>query len=59
MSETHIIYWALFPTIDHVVPVAREGPDEDKNWVTTSMLRNAAKSNWTLGGTWLEPSAGR
>lgn len=48
MSETHIIYWELFPTIDHVVPVARGGVDDDSNWVTTSMVRNAAKSNWTL-----------
>jgi hypothetical protein len=38
----------LFPTIDHVIPVARGGPDCEANWVTTSMLRNAAKANWTL-----------
>lgn len=48
ISETHIAYWELFPTIDHVVPVSRGGVDEDQNWVTTSMLRNSAKSNWTL-----------
>lgn len=48
MSESHIIYWELFPTIDHVVPVARGGADDDSNWVTTSMVRNAAKSNWML-----------
>lgn len=48
MSETHMIYWELFPTIDHVVPVARGGADDESNWVTTSMLRNAAKSNWAL-----------
>jgi hypothetical protein len=48
MSETHMIYWELFPTIDHVVPVARGGADDESNWVMTSMLRNAAKSNWTL-----------
>lgn len=48
MSETHMIYRELFPTIDHVVPVARGGADDESNWVTTSMLRNAAKSNWTL-----------
>ncbi|HUT99737.1 MAG TPA: HNH endonuclease [bacterium] len=49
MSDCHIVYWELFPTIDHVVPVARGGSDDEPNWVTTSMLRNAAKSNWTLG----------
>lgn len=48
MSETHTAYWELFPTIDHVVPVARGGVDDHTNWVTTSMLRNAAKANWTL-----------
>jgi 5-methylcytosine-specific restriction endonuclease McrA len=48
MSESHMVYWELFPTIDHVVPVARGGADDDSNWVTTSMVRNAAKSNWML-----------
>jgi len=48
MSETHPAFWELFPTIDHVVPVARGGADDESNWVSTSMLRNSAKSNWTL-----------
>lgn len=48
MTETHVVYWELFPTVDHVVPVARGGADDEANWVTTSMLRNSAKSNWTL-----------
>jgi hypothetical protein len=48
MSESHIAYWELFPTIDHVVPVARGGSDDESNWVTTSMLRNSAKANWTV-----------
>jgi hypothetical protein len=48
MAETHPAYWELFPTIDHVVPVSRGGSDRDGNWVTTSMLRNAAKASWTL-----------
>ncbi|HZP93434.1 MAG TPA: hypothetical protein VFB20_11220 [Burkholderiales bacterium] len=58
MSESHEIYWELFPTIDHVVPVARGGADAPENWVTTSMVRNAAKANWTLeelGWVLLEP----
>jgi hypothetical protein len=38
----------LFPTVDHEVPVSRGGRDEFDNWVTTSMLRNAAKANFTL-----------
>jgi hypothetical protein len=48
MSETHIGFWELFPTIDHVVPVARSGPDTIENWVTTSQIRNSSKSNWLL-----------
>lgn len=47
-DKAHFAYWELFPTIDHVVPVSRGGEDADPNWVTTSMLRNAAKSNFTI-----------
>ena len=48
MTETHMVYWELFPTVDHIVPIARGGADDETNWATTSMLRNSAKSNWTL-----------
>jgi len=48
MSEGHIAFWELFPTIDHLVPVARGGKDEESNWVCCSMLTNSIKSNWTL-----------
>lgn len=48
MSETHPAYWELTPTVDHIHPVAREGQDFELNWVTTSMVRNAAKANWTI-----------
>lgn len=48
MAETHPAYWELFPTIDHVIPIARGGSDSHENWGTTSMLRNAAKASWTL-----------
>ena len=48
MSETHPAYWELVPTIDHLRPVARGGEDVEANWITTSMLRNAAKANWTV-----------
>jgi len=47
-SLTHPAYWTHYPTIDHVVPVARGGEDNESNIVTTSMVRNAAKSNWLL-----------
>jgi hypothetical protein len=44
----HFAFYELFPTLDHVVPVSRGGPDAAENWVTTSMLRNSAKANFTL-----------
>lgn len=48
MNETHQSYWELFPTLDHIIPVARGGADNDENIVSASMLRNSAKANWTL-----------
>lgn len=48
MQSCHLMWWELYPTVDHIVPVARGGSDEVANWVTTSMLRNGAKSNWTV-----------
>ena len=48
MSETHLAYWDLFPTIDQLVPVGRGGADELSKWVTSSMARNAAKGSSTL-----------
>ena len=48
MSEGHIAYWELFPTIDHEVPVARGGTDTEDNRVCCSMLTNSIKSSWTL-----------
>lgn len=48
MDETHLAFWELMPTIDHVIPVARGGVDAEENWVTTSMVRNSAKANWLL-----------
>lgn len=58
MSDSHPMYWELWPTIDHVVPVSRGGADEESNWVCTSMRRNMAKGHWTLeelGWTLLPP----
>ena len=43
-----MIYWDLFPTIDHLIPLARGGKDIFDNLITTSMIRNSAKSNWTI-----------
>jgi hypothetical protein len=44
----HFAFYELFPTIDHHVPVSRGGADSEANWVSTSMLRNAAKANFTI-----------
>ena len=49
VSETHPAFWELFPTIDHVVPISRGGPDGPDNWVTASMLSNRAKDQWEVG----------
>ena len=60
MSETHVAFWELLPTIDHVVPVARGGKDIFENWVSTSQIRNSAKSNWLLeeiGWSLMEPGS--
>ena len=48
MDSTHFAYWELSPTLDHVMPLARGGENVKSNLVTTSMLRNQAKANWTL-----------
>lgn len=48
MTETHPAFWALAPTLDHVDPIATGGLDEPSNWVTTSMMHNTVKSQWTL-----------
>ena len=48
MTECHYMYWKYFPTIDHIDPRTRGGGVNDNNLITTSMLRNSAKSNWTL-----------
>jgi hypothetical protein len=50
VSECHWIYWRLWPTVDHAVPVARAHPNVDvhhlKNLITTSQMMNSAKDVW-------------
>lgn len=48
MDRCHIAFWELYPTLDHILPIARGGSDDESNLVCTSQLRNNAKSNWTL-----------
>lgn len=47
-DATHPAFWELYPTIDHVTPLALGGADDESNVVTTSMLHNSAKANWRL-----------
>ena len=54
----HPAYWALYPTYDHVIPIAQGGEDTLENTVTTSQLTNSAKGHWRveeLGWTVHEP----
>ena len=48
MSHSHIAYWELIPSIDHIYPIARGGSNDKSNWVTTSMKNNLIKNNYTL-----------
>jgi hypothetical protein len=48
VSETHDVYFELWPVVDHVDPVARGGRDDESNYVTTSNLNNDVKSSWSL-----------
>lgn len=48
MDACHFAYWELFPTADHVLPIARGGSDDLDNLVTVSMLTNQVKSGWSL-----------
>jgi len=48
VSETHDVYFDLWPVVDHVAPVSRGGDDNESNFVTTSNLNNDVKSSWTL-----------
>jgi len=48
LSATHIAFWELFPTLDHRLPVTRDGAAGEANLVCTSILANQAKAHWTL-----------
>ena len=47
-TECHQAWWMRYPTVDHLIPIARGGKNEPDNWITTSMLHNQAKLNWTI-----------
>lgn len=48
MSATHSAFWEFFPTLDHIVPIARGGRNVPENLATTSQIQNCAKANWLL-----------
>lgn len=47
-SETDAAYFLVSTSLDHVVPVTRDGSDNSANLVTTCSLCNYAKSNYLL-----------
>ena len=47
-DECHQAWWNLFPSIDHIVPLAFGGTNDEENLVCTSMKKNLAKSTSTL-----------
>jgi 5-methylcytosine-specific restriction endonuclease McrA len=47
-TECHFGYWELSPTVDHVVPISREGTESDANWVTACWLCNSRKSHFSI-----------
>jgi hypothetical protein len=59
-GECHPAFWELAATVDHVEPVTLGGSNDIGNLVTTSMQRNMAKGNFTLGeiGWTLHPPTG-
>jgi hypothetical protein len=48
MAFSHVAHWEMYPSVDHVVPVARGGTNEMGNWATTSFMHNLIKNQWTL-----------
>ena len=48
LDSTHIAYYDLWPSIDHVEPFSRGGADSIENFATTSWVNNLIKGNYTL-----------
>jgi 5-methylcytosine-specific restriction endonuclease McrA len=48
LEVCHTAYWELMPTIDHILPTSKGGTNNDDNLVTTSMIKNSAKSIFSL-----------
>ena len=48
LGECHSLYWSLFATYDHRIPIARGGADVASNCYTCSMQTNKQKDYWLL-----------
>lgn len=48
VSESHGVYWELWPAVDHLIPVSRGGTNDSANLYSTSTLHNSAKGHWLL-----------
>jgi len=48
MDACHWAYYELFPTVDHKVPITRDGTNDEENLVTTSQLHNSAKAHFLI-----------
>ncbi|MDZ4686443.1 MAG: hypothetical protein SH850_15345 [Planctomycetaceae bacterium] len=47
-SESHFIYWELWPMVDHIIPIAQGGTNELSNLCTTSVIHNDQKGHYSL-----------
>jgi hypothetical protein len=47
-DQCHQAWWDLFPSIDHIVPLAFGGTNDEDNLVCTSMKRNMAKATSSI-----------
>jgi hypothetical protein len=54
----HRMFWELYPTIDHIYPVARGGPDTATNWVYIDG-EECRQSQLDARRTWLGAAAPR
>lgn len=47
IQTAHLVYWTLFPAVDHVVALADGGAQHEDNYATVSFIRNTAKGTYS------------